>query len=331
MANTTLSPNMGMPIPTVSVDPGPDWAQNINASLSIVDSHNHSPGQGELINPNGLDINIDLPFNGNNATTLRSTRFTPQVSPLSGSGTPDIGCLYESGVDLYYNDGNGNTIRLTSSGSIVGTAGSISGLPSGTASASYSSPTFSFQSATSTPAYMASGPLVLGYPAPGSATITISPTNGQPSNYALNLPSAAPGNHQILVSDASGNLTWIGSYVPASSFVASFGNTVGPVTNTWQYSMVGNVVTVTIVPNSATFTMSASGSVNITGVPSVILPTTTINCSPVIVAFNGGAFGMASMQATTSGFSFQRDLAQDGFGSGTTSILQGCTFSYVLR
>lgn len=330
MPNTTLSPNMNLPIPTVSVDPGPDWAQNINASLTIVDSHNHSPGEGALINPNGMDINIDLPFNGHNATTLRSTRFTPQAAPLSGSGA-DIGCLYESGVDLYYNDGNGNQVRLTSSGSIVGTAGSIGGLPSGTASASYSSPTFTFQSATSTPAFLATGPLIIGYPSPGSATITISPTNGQASNYSLNLPAVAPANHQILVSDGSGNLTWIGSYVAASSFVAAFGNTVGPVTNTWQYSMVGNVVTVTIVPNSATFTMSTNGSVNITGVPAVILPTTTINCTPVVVAYNGGAFGMSSMQATTSGFSFQRDLAQDGFGSGTTSILQGCTFSYVLR
>ena len=49
MANTTTSPNMGMPVPVPSVDPGPDWANNIVADMSIIDSHDHSPGKGAPI------------------------------------------------------------------------------------------------------------------------------------------------------------------------------------------------------------------------------------------------------------------------------------------
>lgn len=133
MANYLVTPNMQMPNPVPGVDPGPDYATNLSNSLNIVDAHNHSPGNGVLINPNGLDINDDLPFNGNNATLLRSTRFSTQVSPLALAS--DIGCLYVSGVDLYYNDINGNQIQVTASGAVNA---SVSGIVSGTASAAFS-------------------------------------------------------------------------------------------------------------------------------------------------------------------------------------------------
>jgi hypothetical protein len=46
MPNTTTSPFMGMPVPVVGVDPGPDWANDNNSCLSIIDSHNHTTGNG---------------------------------------------------------------------------------------------------------------------------------------------------------------------------------------------------------------------------------------------------------------------------------------------
>lgn len=118
--------------PVPGVDPGPDYANNLSNSLDIVDRHNHSPGNGVLINPNGISINADLPFGINNATLLRSARFSPQSAPLA-AGT-DIGCLYVSGVDLYYNDVNGNQIKITDSGTVNATS---SGIVSGTASAAF--------------------------------------------------------------------------------------------------------------------------------------------------------------------------------------------------
>lgn len=111
------TPNMGLTTPIVGVTTSPTWALNVNSDLSIIDQHDHSSGNGVQITPAGLNITIDLPFNDNNATTLRSSRYTSQGSPLSL--VTDIGCTYVSGADLYYNDTIGNQIRLTQSGSIV--------------------------------------------------------------------------------------------------------------------------------------------------------------------------------------------------------------------
>lgn len=207
MSNTTITPNMNLVVPTVGVDPGPDWANNVNADLNIIDSHNHSNTQGVQITPSGLNINVDLPINVNNLTTARSVRFTPQASPLSGAA--DLGCVYESGVDLYYNDGAGNQVRITQSGSVTGATGTISGLPSGTASASFSGTTFTFQSATSTPANMAVGPLIIGRNVASSPTITIAPNSSIVTNYSFTLPAAVPSaGSAVLLSDTSGNISF---------------------------------------------------------------------------------------------------------------------------
>lgn len=269
MANVTISPNMGLPVPTVGVDPGPDWANNIVASLSILDGHSHVPGSGVQITPSGININTDLPFGNNNITLARSVRFTAQSAPLSLG--VDIGCLYESGVDLYYNDGAGNQVRITQSGSVTGASGTITGLPSGTASASYSAGIFSFQSATSTPATLAIGPIILGNSVANSKTITIAPNAGIAANYNLTLPAALPGSVEYLNIDGSGNVSYntstgSGSVVLASSPTISSpmftgiptgviaGGTYSPTINfnhavtvtsqTWSYYQIGSSVTV---------------------------------------------------------------------------------------
>ena len=207
MANTIISPNMNLPVPTVSQDPGPDWANNINACLFSIDSHDHMPGRGVPIASGSLNINADLPFNDNNATTVRSINFSAQGSPLSLPS--DVGCVYVSGVDLYYNDENGNKIRITQGGSVTGSSGTITGLPSGTASASYSAGTFSFQSATNTPANMAIGPLIVGANIANPKTVTISPSTSQPSNYAVTLPLALPGATALINCDSAGNEAFV--------------------------------------------------------------------------------------------------------------------------
>lgn len=206
MANTTISPNMNMPVPTVSVDPGPDWATNIDASLSIIDSHNHTTGQGVQITPDGMDINSDLSINENNLIDTTSVRFSAQNSPLSGSS--DLGCIYESGVDLYYNDGVGNQIRITQSGSVTGSSGTISGLPSGTASASFAAGTFSFQSATNTPASMNQGPTKIGRADTSGFGVTVQSPNALASNYSLTFAPTLPASTGLVGISSSGALTY---------------------------------------------------------------------------------------------------------------------------
>lgn len=206
MANTVPSPNMNMPVPVVSVDPGPDWATDINACLSVIDSHNHTTGQGVAITPDAMNISSDLPFNDNNLTTARSIRFSPQMSPLAAAA--DLGCIYESGVDLYYNDGAGNQIRITQSGSVTGSSGTITGLPSGTASASYAAGTFTFQSATNTPASMVVGPTTISRADTSGFGVTLSASSLQAANYGLVFPAALPGAQAVIGVTTGGNLNY---------------------------------------------------------------------------------------------------------------------------
>jgi hypothetical protein len=203
MANTIPSPNMILPIPVPGVDPGPDYANNLNASLLKIDLHDHTPGKGIQVPSNGIDINLDLPFNGFNATALRSARFAVQSAVLSLAS--DIGCAYVSGVDLYYNDINGNNIRITQSGGIAGTPGSISNLTP-PASASYVSgtQTFVFQSGVNTPANLDGAALILRNLTASSPGLTLqAPTLS--SDYAITLP-ALPATTSFVTIDASGNM-----------------------------------------------------------------------------------------------------------------------------
>lgn len=209
----TISPNMGLSVPAVGVTIGPDWASDINISLGLIDAHDHSPGNGVQITPSGLNISSDLSFIGNNLTTARSVRFSAQSSPLAAAA--DVGAIYESGVDLYYNDGNGNQVRITQSGSVAGSAGTITGLPSGTASAAFSaaSGTFVFQQATSTAANMDIGSLILrypgSYPTPAGNSIAFQAPTTLATGYAFTFPNTLPGSSGAwITSSTSGALSY---------------------------------------------------------------------------------------------------------------------------
>lgn len=198
---------MNLIIPAIGLEPAPDWGQDLNSSLSLIDTHDHTPGNGVQLSTSSLNINADLTLNGNNLTVVRSVRFDPQVAPLAGGS--DVGIVYESGVDLYYNDGNGNQIRLTQSGSIAGTSGSITGLVS-PAAASYvfGSKTFVFQQDTNKAANMDIASLIIRKTTTSSPGITLSAPSALSSGYTFTLPPSPPPVPSALVSDASGNLSF---------------------------------------------------------------------------------------------------------------------------
>lgn len=224
MANTTItSANMGMPLPVAGQTSGPDYALDNSASLTIVDSHDHSSGKGVQITPAGINLNSDLSLQSNNLTTIRSSRYAVQPSLLSGG--LDLACVYVSGVDFYFNDGNGNQIQITKDGSIAGTSGSIANLAS-PASASYVSAngTFVWQSDASKAANMDGGSVIIRKLTTSSPGITISAPSALSSNYTLTLPSTPPGSQQLLQMDASGNVTTTPQYtVDNSTIVAPSG------------------------------------------------------------------------------------------------------------
>jgi microcystin-dependent protein len=228
MSNYTLTPNMDLPNPNPGIDPGPDYADNIYACFVLVDQHNHSPGYGELIQPNGLNISSDLTFNDNNATNLRSVRFQPQSAPLSL--VTDIGCLYESGVDLWYNDGNGTQIQITASGSVNATT---SALMNGLNRASFIANQLVVYSdyLNSTPANIVAGSILLGNNLPSSNYLTLQPPNAMPAGYTLTLPTIPSTNTELLQIDTSGNISHSGIQPNATNpagAIIMYGGTAAP-------------------------------------------------------------------------------------------------------
>lgn len=107
---------MNLNLPTVSTTLGPEWASLIIAALNPIDSHDHSTNHGTDVTPAGITINADLPFGGFQATALKTSTYNSQAATLAATF---LGCVYRVGSDLYYNNGAGTPIQITSGGAIA--------------------------------------------------------------------------------------------------------------------------------------------------------------------------------------------------------------------
>lgn len=205
-ATNYSTPNMNLTIPIPGQESGPAWASDINGSLTLIDSHDHSPGKGVPITPNGLNINANLTLQGNFITNLGGGFFTAQSADPSTNAS-----IYSKGVDLYYKDGNGNVIQITASGGVAGTPGSIANLTA-PASASFvsASGTFVWQQSTNTAANMDEATAILrypgSYPAPSGVYIALQVPSSIASGYAITLPTGVPSSTSFMSMDSSGNL-----------------------------------------------------------------------------------------------------------------------------
>lgn len=195
-----VTPNMSLTLPTVSVTAGPTYATEINTDLQTIDSHDHSSGNGVKITPSGININAALAFNSQQATSLGAVVFTTNASPLT-----TVGSLYEAGVDLYYTDGSGNQVRITQSGGVAGSPGSITNLAS-PATAQYvaASSKFVWQSAANTAADSDVRNVLLRNSTASSKALTLGPPAAMAADYSLTLPSI-PATESFLSVDTSGN------------------------------------------------------------------------------------------------------------------------------
>lgn len=202
MANT-ISPNMNLIIPGVGTEAGPTYAFDVNSSLTLIDQHDHSLGNGVQITPAGLNINALLTLHSNSLTDVKSVVFTAQSSIAT------LQALYvkpgpESPFteDLWFNDGNGNAVQLTSGGLVNATIASIPG-------ESYSAGTFFWKQGASstTPANFDIGSITLRPRTAGTTNgVVLDVPSGISSQYGIQLP-LLPGAKSFLAIDSSGNIT----------------------------------------------------------------------------------------------------------------------------
>lgn len=222
MSGESTSAYMSLPIPGVGVTSGPTYATDVNNCLTIIDSHNHSTGSGTQITPAGINISSDLSFLSNNAILLRSMRMASQSSVLALAA--DLNCLFTVNGDLYYNDGSGNNVRITQSGGVAGTPGSISNLVA-PASAAYvaASTKFVWQSDTNTAAIMDCGSLILRNATASSFGMTVNPPLALGADFAITFPTL-PVSQKIMTLDNTGAIA--AAYVVDNSTIEISSNTI---------------------------------------------------------------------------------------------------------
>ena len=249
---------MSLPVSIVGQTSGVNWETNLNAALGIIDQHNHTPGSGVLIPPAGLNLNSDVTFQGNDAIQLRAVRFTPQTSPIPNTGA-DIGEIYVSNNDLYYNDvTGGHSIQITKNGGINATS---SGISSGTASASFSGGTLVILSNVNVPANVELGSIFMGNAASWPNFLELEPPSLITASYPLVLPQL-PGSTSFLTLDTSGNI--VASVSTTAGITAS--NIANGTITTTQISPTAGILGSQLVsgafqPTILTFTASGTWTV----------------------------------------------------------------------
>ena len=238
---TTTYMNLTEPTPGVGGTPGPLWAQEVNSDLSLIDSHDHTSGHGAPIVAASLNINGDLPFNSNNATALRSTRYTnyASIGAFNVNAAVDKSCILSIGGELFWIDQAGNQVQLTQGGHIKSAPGNIGNLAAGVAPNSAvtygdiaNNLVFYQDNLTGALMNLVADSLILPVPGSGGLTahnILIQAPASMPTSYDITLPAAPPATEQVLGMDSSGNLT-LGTaqglgMLPIGSVIAHFPNT----------------------------------------------------------------------------------------------------------
>lgn len=194
------TPNMNLTLPLVSQTPGPTWASQINADLTIIDAHDHI-ATGVPITVAALDINADLSFNTHAATDLTKAVF------LDGyGGTPNS--VHTAAGNLYFVNGLGQSVQITTGNTVnVGGTGNIGGIV-GSAGINYVSGPNNFQffdefgnSAALDAAALTTGTVQI-------KTVTLDGAPGA-SFYTLKLPTALPVSVTSFVTcSTSGQLSY---------------------------------------------------------------------------------------------------------------------------
>ena len=195
------------PLPTVGVTTGPDWATQLKDWCDEVEADLEA-----LIVPSEININAALDCNGNKLTEVGGARFNSLSSASTGSSNSSM--LEVVSGDLYFIDGDGTSIRVTSGGTLsFTTTGGIGGdYPTSAAEVNYSDSdteyTFLDQNATARAAGINCGIIRLREETATSNAISLKSPDSLSSAYNFIFPAAVGSGTQVVLGTTSGsNLT----------------------------------------------------------------------------------------------------------------------------
>jgi hypothetical protein len=173
--------NMGLTQPGVLTTVGPTYATQQNTDLTLIDAHDHSSGKGVQVSQTGLLFTGDLSYqNGTNyygPTNLAYAQFHQQT--LQGAGTKPAALMVDASGNLYYQNGSGTNVQVTSGSNIVQTGtGTFNGFygdyaaagPTHGATATFDSASGQFRFFTDSGSTVRAAVVGLGYRSLGSSS-----------------------------------------------------------------------------------------------------------------------------------------------------------------
>lgn len=188
----------GLIDPIVGVTTGPEYALTLNNNFDLIDSHDHSVGNGAFIDLSNLAVTSDFSMGSKGFLNLSKIQLVDATS-LSVSSLRSV---YAKGNDLYFYNGSGLDIQITNASGVAAASGNISGLIA-PASASFASNTITFNSTATTPANVELGDVIFH----NSSSLTYKLTLKAPtlsSNVIQTLPSTPTSSTSFVTMDTSG-------------------------------------------------------------------------------------------------------------------------------
>jgi len=190
----------GLIDPSVGVTPGPNYALTLNNNFDLIDSHDHSTGNGATINLANIAVNNDFSLASNGLLNISKLAMI-DASALSISNSRSI---YSKGDDLWFYNGSGLDIQITNASGIAAAAGNISGLVA-PASASFSGNTFTFNATATTPGNLEGGDVILHNALNLTYKLTLKSPNLS-SNVIETLPLPPSSSTSFVTMDTSGTM-----------------------------------------------------------------------------------------------------------------------------
>lgn len=262
---TTTTASMGLTLPVLNSDPG-TWDTSLNATINVIDLHDHTSGKGVRVPSTGIGINADLTYAGYSITNLRAAVYTAQSSFATALST------YVIGNDLYFRDGASNQIRLTASGAInIATTGGFTGDYIAASAAAYYddvNETYRFLEAAPAPnswSRVACGSVDLYEHASGITNrVRLSSPAALAASYEVTFPAALPGSTLLTQVSAAGVMTWSNTIANAVTMSASLdvGTTLGV---TGAATLLSTLGVTGLITATAGLTAAANQHVTVSG------------------------------------------------------------------
>lgn len=307
----STTPNMNLIVPDVGSS-GPTYATQINTAMDVIDAHDHTPGKGARIPPSGLNINADLPFNGNDAVSLRSTRYVANTGVLATSD--DRNCVSSVNGNLYWNNANGVPVQITAGNGLnfasLGTIGGDYGAAGVTASAVYTSSlqTFSWLQAANTYAKVGTGDIALYSTTPSTQAVTLK-ASPLTAAYDFTYPVQAPAANTVMRMAAGGQGTFV-----------TVNGTVNQITVTQNTSdMTVSIPNNPVLPGNASATGTFTSTVGFVGPGMVPI-------GAIMAIGDAGAWALPASGAIKDGYALCNGQAKPaGSAAGLAANLPNLT------